>query len=38
MANTYECEECGYRMHASEQPGTCPKCGSEMRNVSVSRE
>ncbi|WP_435154304.1 rubrerythrin-like domain-containing protein [Haladaptatus sp. DFWS20] len=38
MTATYECENCGERVSALQHPGECPKCGGEMRNVSVSRE
>ncbi|WP_327052754.1 rubrerythrin-like domain-containing protein [Halomicrococcus gelatinilyticus] len=38
MSNTYECERCGHRTSADGQPGVCPECGDEMRNVSVTRE
>ncbi|WP_227373745.1 rubrerythrin-like domain-containing protein [Haladaptatus halobius] len=38
MSATYECENCGNRVSAPQSPGDCPKCGGEMRNVSVARE
>ncbi|WP_458208981.1 rubrerythrin-like domain-containing protein [Haladaptatus sp. NG-SE-30] len=38
MTAMYECESCGNRESALRQPGECPKCEGEMRNVSVPRE
>jgi Zn finger protein HypA/HybF involved in hydrogenase expression len=35
---TFECMECGYRMEAAHHPMKCPKCGSEMLNISNPRE
>jgi rubrerythrin len=35
---TYECVECGHRVEADHRPETCPECGGEMRDISVSRE
>ncbi|MFC7212536.1 rubrerythrin-like domain-containing protein [Saliphagus sp. GCM10025334] len=35
---TYECSNCGHRIQAEHQPGTCPECGGELTDISVSRE
>jgi len=32
-----ECPSCGERSTGAH-PGTCPNCGSEVRNVAVPRE
>lgn len=31
---TYECANCGNRIEADSQPGPCPECGGEMKNLS----
>lgn len=36
--NIYECNECGNRVEAEHQPETCPECGGDMIDISVSRE
>nr|WP_233203906.1 rubrerythrin-like domain-containing protein [Halegenticoccus soli] len=36
--HTYECDDCGYRVRAERSPGTCPDCGSQLRNIGVARE
>lgn len=35
---TYECDDCGHRMQVEHQPETCPNCGGDMIDISVSRE
>lgn len=35
---TYECSDCSHRIEAEHQPVTCPECGGEMLDISVSRE
>jgi len=34
----YECIGCGTRVEADHQPETCPDCGAQMRDLSVSHE
>lgn len=36
--DSFECDNCGYRVEAEHNPGDCPKCGGEMRNISRGRE
>lgn len=35
---TYECSDCGTRVEAEHQPETCPECGGDTIDISVSRE
>ena len=35
---TYECTNCGNRVVTDRHPETCPRCGSEMQDLSVPRE
>ena len=32
----YECLGCGHRV--TDQAGLCPDCGTDLKNISVSRE
>lgn len=34
----YECADCDHRVEAEHQPGECPECGGEMKDISVPRE
>ncbi|MFC4356486.1 rubrerythrin-like domain-containing protein [Halobium salinum] len=36
--HTYECLDCGHRTRSSTQPGACPDCGGEMKNIGVASE
>lgn len=34
----YECLSCGYRDRTESHTETCPRCGSQMWNLSLSHE
>lgn len=34
----YECHECGHRSTAPKNPGACPECDGDVRNIAVARE
>lgn len=34
----FECLECEYRKSSEERITVCPNCGSDVRNIAVSRE
>ncbi|WP_227378362.1 rubrerythrin-like domain-containing protein [Haladaptatus halobius] len=35
---THECQDCGHRVEADDQPGECQNCGGPMQNISLPRE
>ncbi|ARS90468.1 rubrerythrin-like domain-containing protein [Natrarchaeobaculum aegyptiacum] len=36
--STYECFNCGTLIHATDNPGTCPNCGGDVRHRQTSIE
>lgn len=36
--SVYECTRCGWSERAETSPGTCPKCGNDLRNTAMPIE